>query len=242
MSDITELFSRVAPPADAAPSNEVVEADLARGRVAMAREHRRRTIRRSVIATSSVAAAAVVIVVASQLSGGAGGGASQPHHQAAHSNQPIVKQKQKQHHPTVATSHHKAAAIKLVSYDGTQLAGFTVDRVPDGWFLSTSTQYALLIDPDGDKDNDPDAFVGKLAVLTQSKDVTTLPPGTPVTVNGQPGVVSDQGKYGENLTYNDAKGFGVVIQAPAALNWSDQQIVSFAEGVHVTSNALKGSG
>jgi hypothetical protein len=236
MSDITDLFNRVAPTADASPSAEVIEADLARGRLALVREHRRRTIRRSMVATTSVAAAAVVIVVATQL----GGGANTTHHQTAKTPQPVTKQHHQQ--PKASTSHHKAAAIKLVSYDGKQLAGFTVDRVPDGWFLSTSTQYALLIDPKGDTDNDPDAFVGKLAVLTQSQDVHKLPHGTPVTVNGQPGVVTDQGKYGENLTYNDPAGFAVVIQAPAQLNWSDQQLVSFAEGVHETSNALQGRG
>jgi hypothetical protein len=129
-----------------------------------------------------------------------------------------------------------------VAYTGKQLAGFTVDAVPAGWHLSTSTQFALLIDPAGDKDNDPDTFVGKLAVLTQSSDVHGLPKGTAVTVNGQPGSVTDQGKYGLSLTYNDPSGFGVVIQAPAQLNWTDAQLVTFAEGVHVTGNAVHSHG
>jgi hypothetical protein len=237
MSDITELFSTIAPTTSADPSAETVDADLARGRLAMARDHRRRTIRRSMAATTTVAAAAVIVLVAAQL------GSPSVHHAptAAPTTSRITVNKEPV--PTVKKPHHlKAPAIKLVAYSGKQLAGFTVDKVPDGWHLSTSTQYALLIDPKGDNDNDPSVFVGKLAVLTQSSDVHGLPKGTSVTVNGQPGVVTDQGKDGESLTYNDPAGFGVVIQAPKQLNWSDDQLVNFAEGVHVTGNAIASHG
>jgi hypothetical protein len=243
MSDITELFSTVAPVVGAEPSGETVEADLSRGRLALARDHRRRTIRRSMATTTTVAAAAVVVLVATQLHGSGsakpqvvsiGPGAvlnSSPHHSGSATPRRLTK-----------VHHVKTTPIKLVAYSGKQLSGFTVDKVPVGWFLSSSTQYALLIDPNGDKDNDPDAFVGKLAVLTQSRDVHGLPNGTPVTVNGQPGVVTDQGKYGLSLTYNDPAGFGVVIQAPPTLNWSDGELVSFADGVHVTGNAIPSRG
>lgn len=186
-------------------------------------------------ATATVAAAAVVVAVVAQISGGSG--AAQP--QAAASNPPAVTPSNAQ--PTVSKPKPKPA-IKLVAYNGKQLVGFTVDKVPAGWRLSTSTQFALLIDPQDDTDNDPDAFVGKLAVLTQSSDVHKLPAGAPVTVNGQPGVVTDQGKYGESLTYNSPSGFGVVIQAPELLHWSNQQIVAFAEGVHVTNDAVPSKG
>jgi hypothetical protein len=236
MSDITELFEQFAPFADAQPSAETVDADVDRGRQALLREHRRRTIRRSMAATATVAAAAVIAVVVAQIAGSSGGARPRNVTLGPQVAEPAGGQ------PSVVKTHHKTTPIKLVAYNGKQLAGFTVDKVPAGWFLSTSTQFALLIDPNGDKDNDPDAFVGKLAVLTQSRDVHHLPKGTAVTVNGQPGVVTDQGKYGESLTYNDPGGFGVVIQAPAPLHWSDQQLVSFAEGVHVTSDAVASRG
>jgi hypothetical protein len=237
MSDITELFKRVAPPADAEPAAETIDGDVRRGRVALTRDHRRRTIRRSMTATTTVAAAAVVIVVATQL-----GGSSPSHHNQTIATKTPATHPRAHHSTAVKARPHRSTPIKLVAYTGKQLQGFTVDKVPTGWFLSTSTQYALLIDPQGDTDNNPNAFVGKLAVLTQSKDVHSLPSGTPVTVNGQPGVVTDQGKYGLSLTYNDPSGFGVVIQAPPQLNWTDAQLVSFAEGVHVTSHALQSSG
>jgi hypothetical protein len=236
MSDITDLFHRIAPADDAGPSPDVVEGDLARGRQALMRDHRRRTIRRSMAATSTIAAAAVVVVIVAQVGG------STPHRAAALGHPPTAV---KAHHQT---KHHAAAnrptikPIKLVAYTGKQLTGFTVDKVPAGWALSTSTQYALLIDANGDTNNDPDVFVDKLAVLTQSTDVHGLGKGDHVTVNGQPGVVSNQGKSGLMLSYNDPGGFGVVIQAPASLNWSDQQLADFADGVHVTGNALPSHG
>jgi hypothetical protein len=113
--------------------------------------------------------------------------------------------------------------------------------VPAGWHLSTSTQFALLITADGSTDNDPDAFEGKLAVLTSSVDEHGLGDGDPVTVNGQPGRVDVQDGT-VLLRYNDPDGFGVDIQAPPALHWTDDQIVAFAEGVHVTGNAVHSHG
>lgn len=233
MSDITELFNRVAPD-DGAPSPETVEADVTRGHIALARAHRQRTIRRSVLAGGSLVVAAAVVVTAVQLSS-----SSTPKGNDAN-KAPSVSQQ----HPDAKPHHHPATkpSIKLVAYNGKQLEGFNVDRVPAGWHLSTSTQYALLITKDGSTDDNPDAFEGKLAVLTSSIDEHGLGKGDDVTVNGQPGVVSDQGKYGIMLRYNATNGFGIDIQAPADLNWTDDQIVAFAEGVHVTGNAVHSRG
>jgi hypothetical protein len=233
MSDINNLFHNVAQSVNGAPSPETVEADLARGRIALTRVHRQRTIRRSAIAGGSLVAAVAVVVAATQL-----GSSSHPVFHGP---------KQTAQHPSRVGPanvkvHHKASSIKLVAYHGKQLAGFTVDRVPDGWQLSTSTQYALLVTKDGSTDNDPNAFEGKLAVLTSSSDEHGLGKGDDVTVNGQHGVVSDQGQYGVMLRYNDPDGFGVDIQAPANLHWTDAQIVSFAEGVHVTGDAVHSRG
>ena len=52
----------------------------------------------------------------------------------------------------------------------------------------------------------------------------------------------DQGEYGITLRYTDPRGFGVDVQAPAALHWSDAQVVAFAEGVHVTRDAVHSRG
>jgi hypothetical protein len=233
MTDITDLFATVAPPAQE-PSPETVEADIARGHRALARIHRRRLVRRSLVTTMSLAVVAVGVTATMQHRGSdttrhgvSAGGVT-----ATHAATPGAKQ----------PSTRKAPAVRLVAYTGSQLAGFTVDRVPDGWHLSSSSQYALNINRHGDSNVDPDVFEGKLTVLLQSQDAHGLPHGTAVTVDGEPGVVTDQGRYGESLTYNDPSGHTVVIQAPKVLAWSDPQIVQFAEGVHVTGDALAGRG
>jgi hypothetical protein len=224
MSDITELFQGIGPDSTGDPAAATVDGDLTRGRTALVKTHRRAVVRRSMFATGTLVVAATVAVTATQL----GGGSNSAPNAITHDGPPIVV-------------HHHANAVKLVDWTGAQLNGFTVDEVPTGWQLSTSTQFALLITADGSTDNDPDAFVGKLAVLTSSVDEHGLGNGDAVTVNGQPGRVDvQQGTV--ILRYNDPNGFGVDIQAPPALHWTDSQIVAFAEGVHVTGNAVHSHG
>jgi hypothetical protein len=237
MSDITEIFSKVGPdPSD--PTSEQLDADIARGHRAARQVDRQRRIKRSMITATSVAAAAVLVVVGAQLHGN--GSAKAPAHTVA-KDPSVVKVVTPAKAPAKVKVRHQATAIKLVAYHGTQLHGFTVDSVPQGWFLSTSTPYALLIDPDGSKDSDSSVFVGKLAVLTSSVDEHGLGKGTRVTVNGQKGVISDQGPDGLMLSYNTDR-FGIDIQAPAQLHWTDSQLVAFAQGVHETGDAVQSHG
>lgn len=59
-------------------------------------------------------------------------------------------------------------------------------------------------------------------------------------VDGHTGVITNMDE--QLLTYNDGNGHTVVVQAPLRLAWTSGQIVSFAEGVHVTGNAIAGVG
>jgi hypothetical protein len=223
MSDITELFQAIGPDGAGDPAAATVDGDLMRGREALVKTHRRAVVRRSMVATGTLVVAAAVAVTATQI----GGGSSAP---TAKSPAPVT-----------VTTHHKASAVRLVDWTGQQLNGFNVDEVPDGWHLSGSTQYALTINSADDDNNDPNVFEGKLTVLLASVDEQSFPAdGQHVTVDGQPGVVWNGGE--EMLGYTDAAGHRVVIQAPDALHWTAAQLVSFAEGVHVTSNALAGRG
>ena len=137
MSDITDLFRSISPDTPE-PDAATIEGDLARGRTALVRAHRRSVVRRSVFATGTLAVGVVVAVAATQTGGGsaATNDAGPAHHIKA---------------------HHAASAVNLVAYTGKQLEGFTVDRVPAGWHLSTSTQYALLVTANGSTDDDPRA-------------------------------------------------------------------------------------
>jgi hypothetical protein len=113
-----------------------------------------------------------------------------------------------------------------------------VSQIPQGWQLSTSTSTALLITPNGSFNDDPDDFENKLAVLPQSEDEHGLGPGDPVTVNGQAGHV-DHHAGGPGLLllrYTTPDGHAVDVQAPPSLDWTDDQIVAFAEGVQVTAD------
>jgi hypothetical protein len=241
MNDISTLFEELAPGVGGAPSAATIEADLARGRLALAHDHRRRTIRRSMVAGGTLVVGAAVAVAATQFSAGssphpstAGGPLRPSAGQGGHASAtPTTGRPNRQH----------SATVKLVDYKGHQLKGFTVDRVPRGWHLSAVSAYALTIDSATDTNNDPDVFEGKLTVLLQSKDAHGLGPGDPVTVNGHAGVVDHHaGGGGENLTYTDGHGHTIVVQAPHALGWGDDDIVAFARGVHVTAEALAGVG
>ncbi|HTU28740.1 MAG TPA: hypothetical protein VMF07_05120 [Solirubrobacteraceae bacterium] len=234
MSDINALLKSVAPGAEP-PRPEVVDGDLARGRAALVAARRRGRVRRGALgAVSLVVVAAVAVLLIHPTHGGrAAPGAARQSGSGAER--------------VAGTGGGGAggagthARIQLVDYTGAQLAGFTVDQVPAGWQLSTSTSYALLITPDGSTNNDPADFEGKLAVLTSSTDQHGLGPGARVTVDGQPGRVHTSGGV-LILSYNAPNGFGIDIQAPSTLGWGAAQIVAFAEGVHVTANAVHSHG
>jgi hypothetical protein len=219
-----DTILKSAAPEAVPPSPELVDADLARGRAVLAVVRRRRRLRRGALGSVTLAAAAAAVIVAT--SGN------------SHSLSPTGATTGGSVQANVPGTGHKATLhTRLVDYTGAQLPGFTVNEVPQGWQLSTSTSTALLITPDASSNNQPDDFVGKLAVLTSSTDQHGLGSGDAVTVNGQPGRVSEQSGY-LILNYNAPNGFGINIQAPDSLGWDDAQIVAFAEGVTVTANAV----
>jgi hypothetical protein len=224
VNDIKELLERAVRSVEAAPTAEIVEADLQRGRAALAR--RRRTIR---LGATAVAAAVVLAgaIVASNL-GGAPGTiqvTGTPGNGTTHSSGP-----------------RPGTPVRLVAYHGDQLDGFVVNQVPDGWYLQGSNAFRLTLAPEGDTTS-PDDFEGKLVVMLLSSSAPQkLPEGDPVEVGGHDGVVS-HGPPADTLTYDDGAGHLVQVQAwSSALGWTDQQLVAFAEGVQVTAGAQAGVG
>jgi hypothetical protein len=224
MTDIVQLLTTAAASADAPPTDETVEADVRRGRAALSQRRRRRAVQ-SVVAVPIVAVALVGagIAIAGQGDEGAaptsGSNVGQTHGSA------------------------KGAPVRLVAYEGEQLEGFVVDRVPEGWYLQGSNPYSLTIAPVGDTTS-PDGFEGKLVVMLQSSSVAHRVPqgGDPVSVGGNDGVIS-HGPPADTLTYDDGNGHIVQVQAwTSALGWTDEQLVAFAEGVHVTADAQAGVG
>jgi hypothetical protein len=219
MSDINELLARTARSVEAAPSDETVEADLRRGQAALRRRRRGWAIR-YILAVSALVATAVVAgnVGGShdsiQLGTGAGNGSA---------------------------GSNGMPSVRLVAYHGEQLEGFTVDQIPDGWYLQGSNAFDLTIAPEGDESS-PDAFEGKLVVMLLSSSAPQqLPQGEPVKVGNEDGVVSTG--EADVLTYVDDAGHFVQIEAwHRALGWTTDQLVTFAQGVHVTADAQAGVG
>jgi hypothetical protein len=227
MSDIKELLDRTARSVEVTPSAETVEADLRRGRAALARRRRGRTIRFSVAGAVAAAALVGATIVAGNL-----GGTDEPSGQATGSR--IGS--------TQGSGPDRGTPVRLVAYTGDQLEGFVVDQVPEGWYLQGSNTFRLTIAPQGDTTS-PDDFVGKLVVtLLSSSAPQHLPEGEPVKVGEYDGVITP-GPPADTLIYEDDAGHFVQIQAwRTALGWTDDQLVGFAEGVRVTSQAQAGVG
>ena len=87
----------------------------------------------------------------------------------------------------------------------------------------------------------PDSYIGKLAVMLQSRDVTRPTLGTPQPVNGRPGMFDVQGDT-QILTFQIVGGQWVIIQAPVSLGWDSAELAKFASGVQVLVTAQRGRG
>jgi len=225
MNDIRDALERMGRSAEVTPSDETVEADLERGRAALARRRRGRAIGWGIAGITAVVVAATAIV-AGHLGGTPDETRSSPAPRTG----------------GTASAPAQGSSVRLVAYHGDQLEGFVVDRVPEGWFLQGSNAFRLTVAPQGDTTS-PDNFEGKLVVMLLSSSAPQhLPPGDPVKVSGNDGVVSHQGPA-DTLTYSDDAGHFVQIQAwSSALGWTNEELAAFAEGVHVTSDAQPGVG
>jgi hypothetical protein len=133
-----------------------------------------------------------------------------------------------------------STGLDLVAYTGTQLPGFTVGKVPEGFVLQGSSSYSLDIARPDDRSS-LDDYRGKLVVMLQSKDQESIPDGSAVQVNGRPGTISTFDPTAAQLYYTDGS-HQIVIQAATELGLTDQELVEFAASVTVTAKAQAGRG
>ena len=211
MNDIKDLLDEAVRSVAVTPSEEIVEADVRRGRAALHRRRRRWMMRSSVIGV-----AAATVVVGSSIAIG---------------NLDIGENLDKGESPITA------AGVQLVAYTGEQLDGFIVDRIPEGWYLQGSSPFALTIAPEGTTNTHPDNFMGKLVVMLFSQDARQqLPEGELIKVGGRDGVVVRTEDVAR-LSYEDGEGHFVEVQSPNELGWTIDELVRFAEGVQVTADA-----
>jgi hypothetical protein len=133
-----------------------------------------------------------------------------------------------------------STGLDLVAYTGTQLPGFTVGKVPEGFVLQGSNSYSLDIARPDDQTS-LDDYWGKLVVMLQSKDQGSIPDGKGVEVNGRPGTISKFDPAAAQLYYSDGS-HEIVIQAATGLGLTDEELVEFAASVTVTAGAQAGVG
>jgi hypothetical protein len=132
--------------------------------------------------------------------------------------------------------------IKLVAWVGTQPPGYQVTWMPKGWVVQGSTPFALVMAPPNAPDKNPDVYSDKLVVMLQSRDATAPPADwANQPVNGREGKFDVQGDT-QILTFKNASGQWVVIQAPVSLGWDSAELAKFAGGVQVLAAAQQGRG
>ena len=91
--------------------------------------------------------------------------------------------------------------LQLVAYKGAQPKGFTIDKVPQGWFVQNLNEFELVIAPDKAKNPgpnvnpskspiyDPRDYSNKIAIFRQSKDEKS-PQGKTTEVGGADVILS----------------------------------------------------
>lgn len=204
---------------------DVSAADVARGHRALIRQRRRR------IACSSAVVAVAAAVAA---------GASQP---------PLGLTPRAANGSSVTA---QAPRVRLVAYTGTQPVGFKVSTVPAGWQVVSSSIGAFVVAPPGASlPPDPPGvqifLPGRMAVMLQgSSQLPADAPTTKVTINGREGLLAllPSGRYGRIMTllFPDAAGHKIWVQVPMSVGLTSDQIVRFAQGITVTSDAVAAAG
>jgi len=233
MPDVQEMLRTLPHAVTPRPAGtDVVAADVARGHHALSRQRRRRL---AGLGGAVAVVAAVAVTVTSQ--------PAQPGRSA----------------PSAAGSSSATSQtpkIQLAAYTGPQPAGFRVSTVPVGWRVISSDDYSFVVAPPGApavsatvpadgkagrKVSAAGSYVGKLVVMLQG--MSELPSGsqpTQVTVNGKEGQLGfalggTGASRDEWLIFPDAAGHKVLVQVPVSLGLTQAQIVSFAQGITVTS-------
>jgi hypothetical protein len=208
----------------AAVDDAAIASDLRRGRNALVTRHRRRA--------GAASAAAIGVVAVSSLSYALASGGS------SRAPQAVVPRTVVTHASGKATSASPTTpAIQLLAYNGKQLPGYSVKRVPKGYVLQGISGSVLDIAESGDH-SPLDSFDGKLVVMLNDFPGPTT--GTPVSVSGHPGRIDDQDGV-LILTYSDGT-HNVAVQSWSNIHLSRDQLVQFAEGVTVLPSAQVGHG
>ena len=236
------LEERTGPPGPATVAQ--ADADLARGRKALRRRRASQTIAGSAFGVAALVAAFTVAT------SGTGAGPSSP--------------------PPAAERPAVISAARLIAYKGAQPKGFTVDKVPDGWFIQSDENYSLVLAPDKAKNPGPDvnpstqplfdkhSYVDKITIMLESKDQNgPSREGKAVKAGDKEGVLLKSlrgvaadgpaptaagGDTGWELWLEQPSGVHLIVQYWQGLGLSEDQMVELGAGVHVHKDAEQTAG
>ena len=241
MMDLRNHLEEIAGPLNPVASTDV-EADILRGRRAVRRRRATQTVAGSAFAIAALVAAFTIP------SAGVGSG-------------PLG--------PTAAAPPAAVATLDLVAYQGAQPKGFTVDKVPAGWFVQADDTGSLVlaptkaenpgpdVDPSADPLYDPQSFAKKIGIFLESKDQSgPSRPGTKVKVGDGEGVLlkslpamipgktpkTADSDTGWEIWVKQPSGVHLIVQFWEGLGMSQDQMVELASGVHVHKDATQGVG
>jgi hypothetical protein len=191
------------------PPSSAMEGDLARGRSALRRRHRR-------AGTAAISLAVVAAGGAAWLSS-----ASSP----------------SRHQPTAVTPPSVAPKVKLVDYVGQEPQGFHIGTIPQGYGLDlqASTSYSVVLAPGGDADKNPDSFIGKLVITAEDASsygsLSSLGSQS-ATIGSEPGRIGDDGTATQ--IWWQVGTIIIDVQCWDSIGLTHAQLVSFASSVSTT--------
>ncbi len=146
--------------------------------------------------------------------------------------------------PSAATS---AAVLRLVDYHGEQPRYFTIDKVPEGYFVQNDDRGGLTIAPDSVKVRpsgidpskhpmyDPEMLSGKIGIYLEQKEYRGELAGDTVTVDGKPAVLHRIGATTQLIIAVSPLVYAT-IQVDVPL--TRDQILELGAGLHVHQDAI----
>ena len=217
MTDLRDVLDSAAGDA-ATPPPDTVDADLHRGRRALA--HRRwgrvgaTAVAASLIAVSAVAAPGIL-------------GSDEPDGVVAV--------------PGSGAEDPANPGVDLVAFDGGPAPKpISPGLIPKGWTVS-GNEYALVISPP-DVTTSPDDFEGKLVVLVDSAVPEPLPREVEVAVGDRTGYAIRADDSALQVWVPRSDGTALRAQAPARLHWDEATVGRFLGAVHASDAAVASNG
>ena len=117
---------------------------------------------------------------------------------------------------------------------------YTFGKVPEGWTVQGISPSAVTIAQQGDDDEHPDSFLGKLVIMYDQNPLS----GEQSVVNGRTFFTrGDSGHTTIAVATEAGQPAGqVLVQFPDSAGWSHDTMIEFLDAVEVNASARPGLG